>query len=295
MCLERAQPDSFTFSSVLEACSELRDLESGKSIHARVASTGMVELVGTSLVDLYAKCGELEPARSIFDAIQRRNNHDAGYNTQALELYELWYYLIARSCPPTALKEFFHLENWELQQYWRRKDAQVYWLDSKERNQATYGYSCFSIQHFIGILCVVGNMLACRRLISVLLDMQIVKRFASISDLHCRCSGGRRANLAGMVATLKTWMHADDPLFSLMICYLIRSFDNALTSDLLQAAQCHLLRHGVPTQLHFGVIVIVIVISNSDSLTAPAQHRPPTRPLPAAPLPPPPSNLELQL
>ncbi|XP_024534116.1 putative pentatricopeptide repeat-containing protein At1g69350, mitochondrial [Selaginella moellendorffii] len=102
MCLEGAQPDSFTFSSVIEACSELRDLESGKSIHARVASTGMVErdlVVGTSLVDLYAKCGELEPAKSIFDAMQRRNTvtwnamlagyAQHGYNTQALELYEL--------------------------------------------------------------------------------------------------------------------------------------------------------------------------------------------------------------
>ncbi|XP_024533887.1 pentatricopeptide repeat-containing protein At4g35130, chloroplastic [Selaginella moellendorffii] len=217
MCLERAQPDSFTFSSVLEACSELRDLESGKSIHARVASTGMVELVGTSLVDLYAKCGELEPARSIFDAIQRRNNHDAGYNTQALELYELWcdrwrddalLWRLLIACPPTALKEFFHLENWELQQYWRRKDAQVYWLDSKERNQ-------------------------------------IVKRFASISDLHCRCSGGRRANLAGMVATLKTWMHADDPLFSLMICYLISCILlPALTPSLTHAASGGLLIPG---------------------------------------------------
>ncbi|XP_024537199.1 uncharacterized protein LOC112348600 [Selaginella moellendorffii] len=180
MCLKGAQPDSFTFSSVLEACSELRDLESGKSIHARVASTGMVELVGMSLVDLYAKCGELEPARSIFDAMQRRNNHNAGYNTQALELYELWcdrwrndalLWRLLIACPPTALKEFFHLENWELRQYCRRKGAQVYWLNSKERNQ------------------------------------------------WCEA---RRSNLVGMVATLKAWMHADDPLFSLMICYLIR-------------------------------------------------------------------------
>ncbi|EFJ25601.1 hypothetical protein SELMODRAFT_413771 [Selaginella moellendorffii] len=50
------------------------------------------------------------------------------------------------ACPPTAL-EFFHLENWEHWQYWRRKDAQFCWLDSKERNQATYGYCNWCDSH----------------------------------------------------------------------------------------------------------------------------------------------------
>ncbi|PON97062.1 DYW domain containing protein [Trema orientale] len=64
-------PNSFTLSSVLQACSSLAMLEGGKQIHAMVAKFGVDRdrYAGAALVDLYGKCGSTEMARSVFDAL----------------------------------------------------------------------------------------------------------------------------------------------------------------------------------------------------------------------------------
>ncbi|XP_062100630.1 pentatricopeptide repeat-containing protein At5g65570 [Humulus lupulus] len=64
-------PNSFTLSSVLQACSSLAMLEGGKQIHAMVMKFGLDRdrYAGSAVVNLYGKCGSTEMARSVFDAL----------------------------------------------------------------------------------------------------------------------------------------------------------------------------------------------------------------------------------
>ncbi|XP_008789962.3 pentatricopeptide repeat-containing protein At3g62890 [Phoenix dactylifera] len=65
------KPNEFTMSSVLAACAKLGALEHGKWAHAYIDRSGMkVNMVlGTSLIDMYAKCGSIDRARLVFDSL----------------------------------------------------------------------------------------------------------------------------------------------------------------------------------------------------------------------------------
>jgi pentatricopeptide repeat protein len=69
------RPDSFTIVKVLSACTQLGDLRSGEWIDGYMAEIGMGRniFVATSLVDMYAKCGNMEKARSVFDGMVEKD------------------------------------------------------------------------------------------------------------------------------------------------------------------------------------------------------------------------------
>lgn len=62
------QPDKVTFANVLSACANAALLVEGKSICLLAYKHGLQSdpMIGTSLVNMYGKCGELEEARMIF-------------------------------------------------------------------------------------------------------------------------------------------------------------------------------------------------------------------------------------
>ncbi|KAL2323658.1 hypothetical protein Fmac_028037 [Flemingia macrophylla] len=65
------QPNEFTMSAVISACARLGALEHGKWVHAYINKSGIkVNVVlGTSLIDMYAKCGSIERAKCMFDSM----------------------------------------------------------------------------------------------------------------------------------------------------------------------------------------------------------------------------------
>eukprot|EP01018_Ginkgo_biloba_P006955 Gb_01588 [translate_table: standard] len=67
--------DHFTFGSVLRACSSLLALEQGKQVHAHSMKTGyeLDAIVGSALVDMYAKCKILGDACQVFDRLPKRD------------------------------------------------------------------------------------------------------------------------------------------------------------------------------------------------------------------------------
>ncbi|MQL92360.1 hypothetical protein Taro_024983 [Colocasia esculenta] len=93
------RPNEFTVASVLKACGEEKDLKLGKQLHAAVVKRVFKEdvFVGSSLVGMYAKCGEVLDARTVFDLMPRRNTVTwtsmiAGYaqnglGVEAIELF----------------------------------------------------------------------------------------------------------------------------------------------------------------------------------------------------------------
>ncbi|XP_057871166.2 pentatricopeptide repeat-containing protein At4g02750 [Cryptomeria japonica] len=69
------KPNSKTFVSVLPACANLTALEQGIEIHDKIIASGFQydEFVMSALIDMYAKCGNIEKARELFDKIHRQD------------------------------------------------------------------------------------------------------------------------------------------------------------------------------------------------------------------------------
>ncbi|MQL85396.1 hypothetical protein Taro_017916 [Colocasia esculenta] len=69
------KPNSVTIPCVLPACANIAALTHGKSCHSFSIRNGISEdvYVGSSLVDMYAKCGRIRHARRLFDAMPSRN------------------------------------------------------------------------------------------------------------------------------------------------------------------------------------------------------------------------------
>lgn len=68
-------PNSVTMISVLQACASLAAMEQGKLIHGYILRKGLDSIlpVSSALVAMYAKCGDLELARCVFDQMEKRN------------------------------------------------------------------------------------------------------------------------------------------------------------------------------------------------------------------------------
>ncbi|XP_015891001.3 pentatricopeptide repeat-containing protein At2g36980, mitochondrial isoform X2 [Ziziphus jujuba] len=94
------QPDDFAFGAVLHACSSLAVLGHGKMVHGCIVCYGFhaYVYVGNGLVNMYAKCGDLQASTHAFNDILDKDliSWNAmlfgfglhGQATQALKLYE---------------------------------------------------------------------------------------------------------------------------------------------------------------------------------------------------------------
>ncbi|XP_059433790.1 pentatricopeptide repeat-containing protein At5g56310-like [Corylus avellana] len=67
--------DNFTFPFVLKSCAELSSRWMGKCVHGQSLRIGFEfdMYVGTSLIDMYVKCGEFADARKLFDKMTVRD------------------------------------------------------------------------------------------------------------------------------------------------------------------------------------------------------------------------------
>eukprot|EP01018_Ginkgo_biloba_P010468 Gb_28787 [translate_table: standard] len=67
--------DKFTFASILRACAGLGDQGHGKQVHSSIIKSGFEshDVLGSALVDMYAKCGNIEDARDMFNEMSRGN------------------------------------------------------------------------------------------------------------------------------------------------------------------------------------------------------------------------------
>eukprot|EP01018_Ginkgo_biloba_P006259 Gb_32983 [translate_table: standard] len=69
------KPDKFTLASVLSAFASLEALEKGKQFHAHIIRTGFETnvIVGSALVDMYAKCSNMADAQQVFAQLPERD------------------------------------------------------------------------------------------------------------------------------------------------------------------------------------------------------------------------------
>ncbi|KAH7441274.1 hypothetical protein KP509_03G031800 [Ceratopteris richardii] len=69
-------PDAVTFATLLKACGTIEALEWGRELHKEVAEKHLVErdvVVAGALIDMYAKCGDLDRAREVFNEVPVRD------------------------------------------------------------------------------------------------------------------------------------------------------------------------------------------------------------------------------
>ncbi|KAH7366544.1 hypothetical protein KP509_18G083800 [Ceratopteris richardii] len=88
MCHDGTRPNGITFSNVLKACAILGDIGKGEQIHKEIVRLGLPQndlVLGTSLLDMYAKCGALPQARSFLEQLPAR---DKGLGEHALKCFK---------------------------------------------------------------------------------------------------------------------------------------------------------------------------------------------------------------
>uniref|UniRef100_A0A2N9IZ22 DYW domain-containing protein n=1 Tax=Fagus sylvatica TaxID=28930 RepID=A0A2N9IZ22_FAGSY len=70
-----ARPDDHIFPSAIKSCAILSRCDVGQSMHCLAVKTGFEfdVFVGSSMVDMYAKCGEIKLARKLFDEMPEKN------------------------------------------------------------------------------------------------------------------------------------------------------------------------------------------------------------------------------
>ncbi|XP_058094822.1 pentatricopeptide repeat-containing protein At4g33170 isoform X2 [Magnolia sinica] len=68
-------PDEFTFATLIKACSCLAVLEQGRQIHVNAIKLdcALDTFVGTSIIDMYAKCGCIEDSFRVFKKMGTKN------------------------------------------------------------------------------------------------------------------------------------------------------------------------------------------------------------------------------
>ncbi|XP_057815485.1 pentatricopeptide repeat-containing protein At4g30700 isoform X2 [Cryptomeria japonica] len=75
MQLTGIEPNSATFASVLPVCAKMGDLKLTMEIHQIIIKSGFLRdaVVVTSLIDTYAKCGNIQEAHRLFDDMPERD------------------------------------------------------------------------------------------------------------------------------------------------------------------------------------------------------------------------------
>ncbi|KAJ7548554.1 hypothetical protein O6H91_07G017100 [Diphasiastrum complanatum] len=102
------QPDRFTFASVFKAIGRIGSLDKGRQVHNLFAKTaiGFDNFLGSSLIDMYAKCGSIDDACQVFLDLPQRdvvswNALIAGLGlTHAAEALHLFERMVAADLKP---------------------------------------------------------------------------------------------------------------------------------------------------------------------------------------------------
>ncbi|KAG6571177.1 Pentatricopeptide repeat-containing protein, mitochondrial, partial [Cucurbita argyrosperma subsp. sororia] len=101
MIKEKFNPNGVTCVIVLSACAHLASLDKGEKIHQYIKENGFETdiTVRTALIDMYAKCGELETSRTLFNSMEERdvilcnvmisNYGMHGHVESAIEIFQL--------------------------------------------------------------------------------------------------------------------------------------------------------------------------------------------------------------
>nr|XP_019707243.1 pentatricopeptide repeat-containing protein At4g20770 [Elaeis guineensis] len=105
-------PTEFSYASVITSCARLSSLPQGRQIHAQIVKNGCNHniYVGSSLIDMYAKCGDVNEARQFFDSMPMKNIvswnemiHGYAQNGCGEKAVELFEYMLSTEEKPNSV------------------------------------------------------------------------------------------------------------------------------------------------------------------------------------------------
>ncbi|MQM05163.1 hypothetical protein Taro_037973 [Colocasia esculenta] len=75
MLLQGVRPDKVTMVTVVSACAKLGALHKAKTVHDYILGKKfpLDVILGTAVIDMYAKCGSVDAAREVFDQMKEKN------------------------------------------------------------------------------------------------------------------------------------------------------------------------------------------------------------------------------
>ncbi|XP_016452311.2 putative pentatricopeptide repeat-containing protein At5g59200, chloroplastic [Nicotiana tabacum] len=112
MQMEGVKPNEVTIVCVLSACAQLGALELGKWVHSYVEKYNIEvnHIVGSALVNMYSRCGDIDEAASLFEDLEARdvttyNSMIVGYalNGKSTEAIKIFQRLIRDGIKPTSI------------------------------------------------------------------------------------------------------------------------------------------------------------------------------------------------
>lgn len=68
-------PTQFSYATILSSCAKSSSVPQGRQVHTQIVKDGVVNdvYVGSALIDMYSKCGEVYEARVFFDTMPFKN------------------------------------------------------------------------------------------------------------------------------------------------------------------------------------------------------------------------------
>ncbi|KAL5208067.1 hypothetical protein ABZP36_032502 [Zizania latifolia] len=105
-------PTESSYASMINSCARLSSIPQGRQIHGQVVKDGYDQnvYVGSALIDMYAKCGNMDDARLLFDCMMTKNivawneiihgYAQNGFGDKAAELFE---YMLTTEQKPDAV------------------------------------------------------------------------------------------------------------------------------------------------------------------------------------------------
>nr|DAD43614.1 TPA_asm: hypothetical protein HUJ06_001844 [Nelumbo nucifera] len=68
-------PTQFSYATILSSCARLASLSHGRQLHAQIIKDGYINdvFVGSALIDMYSRCGDVSLARQFFDEMPNKN------------------------------------------------------------------------------------------------------------------------------------------------------------------------------------------------------------------------------
>ncbi|XP_019102542.1 PREDICTED: LOW QUALITY PROTEIN: pentatricopeptide repeat-containing protein At2g39620-like [Camelina sativa] len=149
-------PDKYTFTFALKACRSM-DLEEGLRVHDLVAEMGFESdvYIGTGLVEMYCKAGDLVSARQVFDKMPVKDI--VTWNTMVSGLAQ-------NGCPGEALRLF------------------------RDLHLSCVGIDHVSLYNLIPAVSKLGKNDVCRCLHGLVVKKGFTSAFSSgLIDMYCKC------------------------------------------------------------------------------------------------------------
>ncbi|WOL18375.1 pentatricopeptide repeat-containing protein [Canna indica] len=202
MLVSKQMPGLMTFSSALLACASICSLHKGKNLHGKIVKLGIQDEVfmGTALVDMYAKSGDIASAKRVFSGMPVKNEvswsaiiQGLAYNGFAEESITLFEDMKREAIAPTDatfLSVLFACSHRGM------VDRGLQYFDSMEK---VYGISP-KAEHYtciIDLLARAGHLREAEELIS---SMSIDPKANAWAALLSACSTSRDEDIGQRVA-----------------------------------------------------------------------------------------------